>query len=72
MLTHSCGYCDTSGYAQKDGDGYKKRIASFTTNYMETTPKGTPAPPPEGNPKETDPQPKPPKRASSVFDLGNL
>lgn len=76
MLTHSCGYCDSSGFAQKGGDAYRKRLGTFIINYMQyMEPKETE--PTGGNPKETTKtkpeETKPVKKAaSSVFDLGNL
>jgi hypothetical protein len=74
MLTHSCGYCDSSGFAAHGGDAYKKRVQNFTVNYLEETPID---PAPGGNPEETTKtkpeDSKPPKRvAASVFDLGAL
>jgi hypothetical protein len=61
-MMYSCDYCDHSGFADKDGQAFKKWAASLDGA---TTP---PAP----NGHDPAPNPVPPKRASVGFDMSKL
>lgn len=62
MLSHRCDLCDSSGFAPPGSDAYKRRMATIDK----------PAPVPENKPA-LEPENKPaPKRANSVFALGDL
>jgi hypothetical protein len=62
-LTYACDGCDTSGFADPNGEGHRKWAASIAK------PANTPAPPP---PAPNAPAPPAPKPKSSAFDLGQL
>lgn len=65
MLTHKCDACDSSGYAEPNGDAYKARMKTMQAIAPESVPKAEEKAPP----KESPPNPKP---KNSVFALGNL
>lgn len=74
MLTHKCDACDSSGYAEPNGEAFKKRMASLTSR---SEPDAVPAQPkPAATPAPKAPQPTPetpPKKVvNSAFSLADL
>jgi len=45
FLTHKCDVCDTSGFAEKNGKGWKKRMAAMKVDQDDTPPAPDNTPP---------------------------
>lgn len=68
-LAYTCDHCDSSGYADQNGEAHKKWLSSVTKP-ADPAPEPTPGTKPDPTPQDT---PKPAKKpANSVFDLANL
>ena len=63
FLTHKCDVCDSSGYADKGGKAWKKRMGAMKVEQEETPPA------PEDKPTATPPPPAAKKAGFSLTDL---